>query len=116
MGGKKASEKKGTAKDDEPKKGGSTEAAETFMGDCLSLKRAGHIVLDATENKHQIDEKLGDFLTEPLRRIFQKDVFDRIEAAGCLIDIQDIPNGAGKTLQDVQLAIKTKARKPKPSQ
>jgi hypothetical protein len=86
--------------------GGSETAAEVLVGGCLSLKAAGHIVLDATGNKHKITEKLGDFLTLAQRRIFQKDVQDRVKAAGCQIDIAKIPNGETDTLQDVQLAIK----------
>ena len=105
--------KKGNAKKGGAKKGLAKAASdEVFMGNCLSLRRAGHIVLDATGNEHEIDEKLGNFTTTRERTIFRKDVFDRVHAAGCEIGLTDIPNGADDTLQDVQIAIKEKSRNP----
>lgn len=84
----------------------------TVTGNCLSLQRAGEIVLAAAGGNHEIDEKLGNFLDDIQRDVFQQDVFNRVRAQGCLININKIPHSDDDTLQDVQLAIKAAAGKP----
>jgi hypothetical protein len=92
-----------------PSPGTLTTVAST--GGCLSLVEANQIVQQAANGPHGIYKTLTEagFITVNQRKIFAEAVRQAVQAANCVIDIADIPNGPDDTLREVRDALKAKA-------
>lgn len=87
-------------------------------GMCLSLTTSDQIVEDAVRRAApgisviDFEETLEDhsIFTEGQRTVFRQDVFNRILARGCDINMGEIPNDANSVLRDISSTIKARAR------